>query len=70
LQHPGIDGRIMLKWIFKKWDGVAWYWIDLAQDRDRLLSYEHGNEPTDSIKCREFLALSQFRQNYRARLDM
>jgi hypothetical protein len=31
---PGVDGRIILKWIFKKWDG-GMDWIDMAQDRDR-----------------------------------
>jgi hypothetical protein len=31
---PGVDGRIILKWIFKKWDAVT-DWIELAQDRDR-----------------------------------
>jgi hypothetical protein len=34
LEDPGADGRIILKWILKKWDrGMDWF--DLAQDRDR-----------------------------------
>ena len=31
---PDVDGRIILKWISKKWDGGT-DWIDLAYDRDR-----------------------------------
>jgi hypothetical protein len=23
-EDPGVDGRIILNWIFKKWDGEAW----------------------------------------------
>jgi hypothetical protein len=34
LENPGVGGRIILKWIFKKWDG-GMDWIDMAQDRDR-----------------------------------
>jgi hypothetical protein len=34
LGDPGVDGRIILKRIFKIWDG-GMDWIDLAQDRDR-----------------------------------
>jgi len=30
-----VYGRIILKWIFRKWDGGGIDWIDLAQDRDR-----------------------------------
>jgi hypothetical protein len=36
LEDPGVDERIMLKWIYRKWDGGRGMdWIDLAQDRDR-----------------------------------
>jgi hypothetical protein len=33
LGDPDIDGRIILKCIFKKWDG-GMDWTELAQDRD------------------------------------
>jgi len=33
LENPSVDGRIILRWIFWKWDG-GMYWINLAQDRD------------------------------------
>jgi hypothetical protein len=32
--ETGVDGRIILKWIFKKLDG-GMDWIKLAQDKDR-----------------------------------
>jgi hypothetical protein len=34
LADPGVDGRIILRWIFGKWDG-GMNWIELARDRDR-----------------------------------
>jgi hypothetical protein len=34
LGDEGVAGRIILRWIFRKWDrGMDW--IELAQDRDR-----------------------------------
>jgi hypothetical protein len=34
LEDPAVDTRIILKWIFKKWnEGMDW--INPAQDRDR-----------------------------------
>jgi hypothetical protein len=34
LEDTGIDGRIILRWIFKKWMRDM-DWIHLAQDKDR-----------------------------------
>ena len=35
LGDPGVDGRIIVRWIFKKWVGGGKDWVDLAQGRDR-----------------------------------
>jgi hypothetical protein len=34
LKDPGVDGRIILKWIFENWDG-GMDWTDLTQNRER-----------------------------------
>jgi len=34
LEYPGVDGKIILRWKFRKWDG-GMDWIDLAEDMDR-----------------------------------
>jgi len=35
LGDPGVDGRIILRWIFRKWNVWGMDWIDEAQHRDR-----------------------------------
>jgi len=37
----GVDGRIRLRWIFRKWDGDM-DWIDLAKDRYRWRALVNG----------------------------
>jgi hypothetical protein len=37
VQDPDIDGRIILKWIFKKWNGDM-DCTDLSVDRDKWLA--------------------------------
>jgi hypothetical protein len=34
-EDPDVDGTIILRWIFRKWDFWGMDWTDLAQDRDR-----------------------------------
>jgi len=35
LEDPGLDGRIILKYTLREWDGGGMDWIDLVQDRDK-----------------------------------
>ena len=51
----GVDGRIILSCILRKWDvGVwtEWSWLRIGTGAG---TWECGNEPLGSIKCREFL---------------
>jgi hypothetical protein len=46
---PDIDGRIILRWVFRKLEGVVGTGLELAQDRDRWRAL------VSTIKCGEFL---------------
>jgi hypothetical protein len=53
LGDPDVDGRIILRWIFRKWrGGGCGDWMELAQDRETC---EYGDELSGSIKCGEFV---------------
>jgi len=55
LEELGVEGGIILRWIYRKWDGDM-DWIDLAQDRGQVTgTCECGNELSASINCSEFL---------------
>jgi hypothetical protein len=46
LEDPGVDGRIILRRIFRKWDVIASIWLRICKFVNRTLG---------SIKCVEFL---------------
>jgi hypothetical protein len=53
LGDRGLDGRIILRCMFRKWDMD---WIDVARYRDKWWAAESAvSEPSGSTKCGEFL---------------
>jgi len=56
LGRPGVDGRIILRWIFREVGCRGVDWIELAQDKDRWQALLNAfNEPSGSVKSGEFL---------------
>ena len=52
---PDLDGRIILRWIFGKWEGVVgtgWSWLRMGQVAGTC---EYGDESSGSVKFGEFL---------------
>jgi len=54
-RDPGVDGRIILRCIFRKWDVGLWTGFDWLRIRTGWDTCECGNEPSGSIKFEEFL---------------
>jgi hypothetical protein len=60
LKDPGVDGTIILRWIFRMWDLRAWtasIWLRIGIGADTC---KCGNVPWGSIKCGEFLVKNRF----------
>jgi hypothetical protein len=55
LEDLGIDGRILLRWIFRKWDGG--HGLDSSGSGKGQVAgtCNCSNEPSSSIKCGKFL---------------
>jgi hypothetical protein len=52
---PDVDGRIILRWIFRKWEGL-WGLDGIGSRQGQVAgTCECGNELSGSIKCGEFL---------------
>ena len=54
LEDPGVDRRIILKWIFDKWDERHGLNRSVSGQGQVGCCCDCGNEPLSSIKCREF----------------
>jgi hypothetical protein len=60
LENPGVDGTIILRKIFKKWDVRAWTgstWLRIGTGAGTC---KRSNEPWVSIKCEEYLVKNRF----------
>ena len=55
MENPNIDGRIILRWIFMKWNVGVWTGSSWLRIRTGGGHCECGNEPSVSIKGEEFV---------------
>ena len=55
LENPDVDGRIILRWIFRKWDGGHGLDRSGSEQGQVTGTCVRGNEPSGSITCGEFL---------------
>jgi hypothetical protein len=55
LEDPDVDGRIILKWIFRKWDIREWIGSICLRIGQVESTCECNNKPSVSIKCGKFL---------------
>jgi hypothetical protein len=55
IELGGVDGKITLRWIFRKWNVGVWTGSSCLREGTGAGSCECGNEPSGSVKCGEFL---------------
>jgi hypothetical protein len=55
VEDPDIDGRIILRLIFRKWDVGVWTGSSWLRIGTGVCNCDCGNEPSGAIKCGEFL---------------
>ena len=55
LEEPGLDGKIILRWILRKWDMETCTESICLRTGTGSCICKCGNEPSGSIKCGKFL---------------
>ena len=55
MEIGGYRWSMILKWIFKKWDGEAWIGLSGTGQGQLAGACKSNNEPLGSMKCRECL---------------
>jgi len=55
LEDPGVDGRVILRWIFRKWDGRHGEYRSISGQGQVAGTCDCGIETSGSINCGEFL---------------
>jgi len=53
-EDPGVDGRIILRWIFRKWNVGVWTGSSCLRMGTGGGLSKGSNEPSGSIECQEF----------------